>query len=725
MKRLIAIASILSFFVASAQVSEGGLPHSFILKKHQITIDADYAIEQIDQPNSDVLNVQDKSAEDKGKPFRVAVNMDVSYTIHNSGTWTTLPTGDKIWRLGIKIKNAKALGLYLNDNLNIPEGGKLHIYNENHSQFIGAYTSLTDNFTAFEMIQGELLTLEYFMPKGSTTLPIINIGKVAYFYRGVGERMQIFERGQPLDIDRAGNCQVDVKCSEINGWEHQRDAVVKYTFVVGSNTFECSGTILNNTAEDCKPYILTANHCGEPTNSSAVQNNVWYFNYQRNSCAPGNTIPYSGAQSETMSGGSFRASSSLGNYPATNVTQVDGTDFALLELSDTIPSSYNPYYAGWSRSNSNSPSGVSIHHPSGDEKKISTYATSLASFTYNGGWTNAHWRVFWSATTNGHGVTEGGSSGAPLFNNNGLVIGLLSGGSSFCSSPGLSDLFGKFNLAWNQDGSTISSQLQPWLDPGNTGVTELAGTYTPCNTNISTYCDASSIHCDEYISNITLGGISNSSACTNYNHYWQNQPVGISPGSAYFLNITTGVIGGSTIGYEGDQIAVWIDWNADGDFDDINEMVYSHVISSSTTLPLQTIISVPANDISFGETRMRARIMFDVATEGPITPCGVSGFGEVEDYQLKIGGELGIESLTQDNINIFPNPSTGFVNIDLSGLNEAATSLSITDMTGKIVLDMTPDSETVNIDLNDVAKGVYFVKVSTQDKHRVQKIVLK
>ena len=69
-----------------------------------------------------------------------------------------------------------------------------------------------------------------------------------------------------------------------------------------------------------------------------------------------------------------------------------------------VPFSYNAYYNGWLRSGS--AVGVSIHHPSGDPKKISTYTQALQSANWTGGNSGTHWRVYWSATANGHGVTE-------------------------------------------------------------------------------------------------------------------------------------------------------------------------------------------------------------------------------------------------------------------------------------------------------------------------------
>ena len=55
---------------------------------------------------------------------------------------------------------------------------------------------------------------------------------------------------------------------------------------------------------------------------------------------------------------------------------------------------------------------------------------------------------FWDATTNGHGVTEGGSSGSPIFNQNGRIVGQLSGGSSFGNNTSASDLYGKVFTNW-------------------------------------------------------------------------------------------------------------------------------------------------------------------------------------------------------------------------------------------------------------------------------------
>ena len=106
-------------------------------------------------------------------------------------------------------------------------------------------------------------------------------------------------------LNKAENCQVDVACTpESNGWSKQIDAVVWYTFSSGGGTAICTASMINNTAADCTPYIISAWHCGEPNAGSNINSTVWYWNYQKSSCSPGtgnSSDPFPGNQ--TMTGG--------------------------------------------------------------------------------------------------------------------------------------------------------------------------------------------------------------------------------------------------------------------------------------------------------------------------------------------------------------------------------------------------------------------------------------
>ena len=70
-------------------------------------------------------------------------------------------------------------------------------------------------------------------------------------------------------------------------------------------------------------------------------------------------------------------------------------------------------------------------------------------------------------------MTEGGSSGSALFDNNGRIIGQLFGGAASCSGTndnGLIDFYGRFGVSWD-NGGTAATQLKDWLDPGNNNPT--------------------------------------------------------------------------------------------------------------------------------------------------------------------------------------------------------------------------------------------------------------
>lgn len=905
-KRLLSVITLGLSIVSYGQVSEGGLPTTFakVIQGEVSEFNTNYQIVELNAPDMQTVYAEDQVMQEKHQGYRVSILEPVSLSIQNSGTWQVLDNGDKIWRLGVKMENAAALSLYFSEDVVIPEGGKLHAYNENHSQYVGAFTSNTQTFQSMEMIEGGLLTLEYYMPASSTQLPTINIGDVAYYYRGVDDRVAAFRDGFSTESQtRAQSCEVDVACSEITGWTSQRDAAVHYSFVVGGSGYVCSGSMVNNTANDCKAYFLTANHCGEPTTNANITQHTFYFNYQRPTCSPNNTSVYNGAQSQTISGGTLKASSELGNQTA-GTNQVSGSDFLLIELSTSVPTAFNPYYAGWDRSTSGSGSGVGIHHPAGHEKKISTYNSTLSSATYNGGWSNAHWEVQWVATTNGHGVTEGGSSGSPIFNNSGLIVGFLSGGSSYCTSPNSTDLYGKITKAWDQEGGNANQQLKAWLDPTNSGTMSLSGTYAPCSpsapvadfvasavsvtpgtavtlTDLSsntptswawtvspgtgwTYtsgnatsqnpeitfntlglhtvtltatnaigndtetktdyinvtatanpCVATSTHScgndDVFISNVTLNTIDNNSNCSNYTDFTA-QSTTLTQGTAYDVTVWPTVQGSAGSAYTDDEMAVWIDWNNDADFDDTGEQVGYVLVGNGWSNVFN--FTVPAS-ATIGNLKMRVRMSYQ-PIDGPIAPCGTTEYGETEDYTVTIqGGSTvtapvaqftanqttapqnstisftdqstnaptswnwsvspasgwtyangtntasqhpqmnftdagtytvtltasnsagsdsevkssyititdinGVEESELSNISIYPNPTNSVVYVNLKEIN--VLSVMITDVTGRIITQDFNPSGLIEFELSDESKGVYFVKINSENNSITQKVV--
>ncbi|MEI6455299.1 MAG: BACON domain-containing carbohydrate-binding protein [bacterium] len=378
----------------------------------------------------------------KDIPWRFGENIAVNFNPGNSGTWDILPNGDKLWRLGIKSLGAFTINLTF-DKYHLPPGATLFVYNETKTHVIGAFTDYNnqeDMIFATTLVIGDAIIIEYFEPASPEFQGEINLNRVTHGYRDA--------YGYAKSFGESGACNNNVKCPEAAGWENQIKSACM--LVTGGSGF-CSGSLVNNTSQDGTPYVLTANHCYSSPGSW-----VFWFNWESPTCTnPGSSPPYN-----SMSGATLKA-------------RKTDSDFCLVQMNSAPPLSYNVYYSGWNRADVPATSGVGIHHPSGDIKKISYVATPFISSDWNGNPpANSHWQTNWS-----DGVTEGGSSGSPIFDQNHRIVGQLHGGPSSCGSSQLWDFYGKFSMSWDL-GTTPDTRLKDWLDPTNTAVIILDG-YDP------------------------------------------------------------------------------------------------------------------------------------------------------------------------------------------------------------------------------------------------------
>jgi len=139
--------------------------------------------------------------------------------------------------------------------------------------------------------------------------------------------------------------------------------------------------------------------------------------------------------------------------------------------------------------------------------------------------------------------------------------------------------------------------------------------------SLGNYCAAAG-GCEEYISNVQMGTINNSSGCNGYADY-TNISTDVIIGVNSLLTVTNGAPWAS------DQCGVWVDYNNDGDFSDANETVT--VTGSPGNGPYTALVNPPAGT-SYGNKTMRIRITYAAA---PLT-CGTTPYGEVEDYSINV-----------------------------------------------------------------------------------------
>lgn len=468
MKRnlLISIILLLSYCTVYGQLSTDEEPLSFrtnvpLLKRsakaQKITASLD--MKKIGQ--------EDIADEENGLPPRFGYKHEVNYNLDNSGEWTELPDGSKMWRLSIACPGALSINL-LYDKFWIPDSAKFFIYSNDRKHSIGAFTSVNNKGDrkdiqgfATGLVYGDQVTLEYWLPSDAKEVGVISVAYVIHGYKYI----LLSDDEMYAGYGQSGNCQVNVNCNEGRNWQNEKNAVA---MILVDGDRWCTGSLVNTTANDNRPLFLTADHCLVGRDAIGNPNlNHWsfYWNYESPGCA--------NASSGTRS-----------TAGATVVANNGVTDFALLRLTENPRNATNitPYYLGWDRSGNAGTGGVGIHHPSGDIKKISTYSmTPINSYCAN---SNLYWDVRFIQTANGHSVMEPGSSGSPLINSNRKVIGQLYGPYNLsrcpayqCNNPSLQQVaYGKLSVSWTGNGATDSRRrLRDWLDPAGTNPQTLNG----------------------------------------------------------------------------------------------------------------------------------------------------------------------------------------------------------------------------------------------------------
>ena len=399
----------------------------------------------LSMPKLDLKTVEaeDLAREAAGLPPRFAVPNIVDVDPDTDGLWEQAPHGDLMWRVRVQAPGAGSVNLGF-DEYHLPDGAQLLVYGADTGYVIGPFTAL-DNALHRELWTPVVLTddvvVELTLPASQRDLLDLHLTHVGSGYRGFG-----LEAKKGHGSAKSGSCNVDVVCPQGQGWDNEIQSVGVIS--TGGSTF-CTGFMVNNTANDKKPYFMTADHCGIGSGNAASL--VVYWNYETSICGGSPD----GQLTQFQTGSFFRSA-----YGA--------SDFTLVELDSQPDPAWDVTYAGWDRTGAEATTAIAIHHPNTDEKRISfeyqpTTTTDYLGTSVPGNGT--HVRVEdWDV-----GTTEPGSSGSPLFDQNHRVIGQLHGGYAACGNDD-ADWYGKFSVSWTGGGSA-STRLSDWLDPIGSGAT--------------------------------------------------------------------------------------------------------------------------------------------------------------------------------------------------------------------------------------------------------------
>lgn len=379
------------------------------------------AIGEIDCPECDSVRAQERR-------YLVGVSVPVGAVVDLSGTRTSPGVvrrsgGELVWVGRFRSAGATAVRAVFS-GLDLPAGAELYVYNaagEAHGPYTGRGPGHDGELVA-NMVTGDTVHVQLRYAGASDDYSLERLRFTLAELGHIGPRFQLAFRTNPDLGSRTkafcsynASCVVNGECVGGGTWapiDSVRRGVAHMLFKVGNSFYICSGGLLNNTASDGRPLFLTAHHC--LSTQKSVNSLETFWDFRAGNC--GDTAPcgYSYATMRTLYpttlGGDLLASSSAGDY-------------TLAELA-SVPAGPRTFL-GWSTTAVASTDGTPLFrlsHPQGAPQAYSAQSVDADSFTCG---TLPRGRFIYSQDSSG--ATEGGSSGSPILNAAGQVVGQLYG----------------------------------------------------------------------------------------------------------------------------------------------------------------------------------------------------------------------------------------------------------------------------------------------------------
>lgn len=667
----------------SNQISHETLPEAIIMPGY-------------DQSKIDEEDAVNDTHKDIPWRFGYKYKTDIQLGREGDGKWETVGAG-RVWRTVISCPEAMTINLLL-ENFYIPEGASLYLYDYQRTNKVGAYTAKNNRIErelGTELIHGDKIIVEYFEPFTVSEAGSFTISNVIHGYRSLNNIQKALEKG----LHDSGACNVDVNCPAGDDWGDQIRSVA---MIVVSGNGICSGALVNNTCEDRRFLFLTANHClgGSTAN--------WSFRFNWESppgaeiCADWDLSTNPGPPYDQTANG------------ATILANSGASDFALLEIdnmTDEEAETWDVHFAGWDRSDAETVTqAVGIHHPRGDLKKICREDNDPYHDVAGGA--QVWWIDDWDL-----GVTEPGSSGSPLFDQNKRIIGQLYGGAAACSGIDDNDAFdyyGRMGVSWTNGASEF-------LAPDGCG-----------DATVIDGIDAGSDCVGEVTASITdalcFGGSSGSievevsGGAPPYTY-----DIGDGPeADGVFTDLPAGDYAITVTDDTGCEDVVYVTINEPSELD----AIYSsedEIFGSDGSVNLTVLGGT--GPFTFDWSGPDAFTSIDEDISGLVNgwyECEITdanGCVHLEENIL-VRSQLSIAEFNQ-SITVYPNPSNGQFMISAQGAN--IIGLTVFDLAGRVITSelLSNGSEKVMIDLTKMATGTYLLELTTEHGKHVQRIVKK
>ncbi|MCU0304050.1 MAG: MopE-related protein [Thermoanaerobaculales bacterium] len=361
------------------------------------------------------------------------------------GAFASTADGGLVWTAGVQSSNAAGLRVHF-EGFALPPGYELWLYSTG-GVARGPYTGRGPNGSGdfwSNTVSGPDAVLQVRGLGAAALDQIAEFTVTEVGHVGHGAALKSF-------CSFNAECIENGECFNVAAVNDAKDAIAHMQYVKRPYIYFCSGGLLNDSAASETPYFLTANHCISRDREAATLEAFFQF-----------TIPCGSTACPSYN--QISSPSTIGSSVlATNRT----SDFTLLLLAEPAPA--GSAFLGWTDAPvvDTDADLYRISHPGGAPQAYSRHKEWVPPVECSS-WP----RGSWIYSQDQVGATEGGSSGSPVVNGQGQVVGQLSGGCGFnvndnCDNVNNSTVDGAF--------AAYYTQVAPWLGGGGGGCDDADG----------------------------------------------------------------------------------------------------------------------------------------------------------------------------------------------------------------------------------------------------------
>lgn len=341
-----------------------------------------------------------------------------------------------------------------------------------------------------------------------------------------------------------------------------------------------------------------------------------------------------------------------------------------------------------------------LYHASGPGGGYSDFTSKIiyappgsqVNFTFTPGYLKAVWEENFS-------VFIDYNTDKDFFDSNERVLDILE-----VTTP----VSGSFTIPQNVSGETrlrLSMQFEEISEPCdlfNYGEVE---DYTIKFSAPVTYCVSSGLNANAtYIDFFGWGSYQRESVSDGGYHFDADNAIGVVIGSENVVGYSC-----KSSNNQMKYWKMWIDYNHDGDFDDLDEKIFGRKSKSDKYLTRK--FTVPGTAVP-GTTRLR----LSAKTGSSPSSCEVFDEGEVEDFLITLVPQAPAPVASVNDVRLYPNPASEYIIVE-TRTGVSPLRLQLYDLTGRlwVVADFNTEQTKHRVELAKLAQGFYLVHLMTAD----------